>query len=118
VKDRYPAVILIDAYRTPLAESIIRDAEERNGACFVITAENVRCESAVIREFCRARGVHIYTECDAVVYANESYLYVHAEGSELPEIKLPAGKSITPAFKGDATKPMHPLYISELYEIS
>ena len=118
VKDRYPAVILIDAYRTPLAESIIADAEQRSGGCFVITAENVRCEPAVIREFCRARGVHLYTECDAVVYANDSYLYVHAAGNELPEIKLPEGKTITPAFKCDATKPMHPLYISELYEMN
>lgn len=115
VKERYSVVVLIDAYRTPLAESIISDAEKRSVGCFVITAENVHAEPSLLREFCRARGVHIYTDCDAVVYANESYLFVHAAGSELPEIKLPEGKKIIPAFKSETVRIKYNDFSSDLW---
>ena len=118
VKERYSAVILIDPYRTPLTDAIVSDAEKRSIGCFVIKPENAAVTPAELRQFCRDCGVHLYTETDAVVYANESYLFVHAAGNELPNIILPKGKALTAAFRSEATKPMHPNFVSELYELN
>jgi hypothetical protein len=116
VKDRYRAVILIDTYRTPLADHIISDCEKREVGCFIVNAENVKSDPSVVREFCRENGVFIYTDEDAVVYANESYLFVHSCTEAMPAIKAPAGKSIVPIFKGEATNLKHPRFASMLYE--
>ncbi|MBQ8407521.1 MAG: hypothetical protein IJY39_01515 [Clostridia bacterium] len=117
VKERYSAVILIDPYRTPLAQSIVTDTEKRGVGLFVITPQNAAVTPEVLRRFCRENGVHIYTDRDAVVYANESYLFVHAEGDEMPEITLPDGSSATPLFTSEATSIKHPSCVSMLWEI-
>jgi len=114
VKDRYKAVVLLDPYRTQLADQIIADAKEK---CFVIDMSNYDITPAALRAFCREREVHLYTEKDAVVFANESYLFVHSCTDEMPEIFLPEGKTCQPRFKCDATRIKHPSFASELYEI-
>ena len=117
VKDRYKAVILIDTYRTPLADHIISDCEERGVGCFIIDGSNARVEPSLIRNFCREQGVFVYTDENAVVYANESYIFVHSCTEDMPKINLPDGKRLLPCFKCDATNLKHPSYASMLYEI-
>jgi hypothetical protein len=117
VKVRYKAIIVIDAYRTPLVDGIIADAEQRGVGCHIISAANVHDDPSTIREFCRNCGVHIYTDCDAVVYANESYLFVHSCDDKMPAIAVPEGKKLHSLFESNATKPMHPKFVSALYEI-
>lgn len=116
VKNRYKAIIIIDAYRTPLVDGIIADAERRGVGRYIITAANVHDDPVILREFCRNCGVHIYTDCDAVVYANESYLFVHSCDENMPSISVPDGKKLRSLFESEATKPMHPKFVSALYE--
>lgn len=116
VKNHYRCVILIDPYRTELASGIMADCEKRNVGIFTVDHENAAVTSAKLRDFCRENGVHIYIDNDAVVYANESYLFVHAAGNEMPEIKLPEGRKTRPLFVGGATGTTHPLFVSQLYE--
>lgn len=117
VKGSYRAVVLIDAYRTPLADSILRDTSARGVGCFVIDAGNVRENTDALRDYCKKRGVHLYTDRDAVVYANESYLFVHSCDEKMPEINLPVGKTLRPVFESAATNLKHPRFVSALYEI-
>lgn len=117
VKSRYKVVILVDTYRTPLADHIVSDCAERGVGCFIIGASNARVEPSIIRDFCRERGVFIYTDEDAVVYANESYLFVHSCTESMPHINVPDGKKIVSIFKNKATNLKHPNFVSELFEI-
>ena len=111
VKDKYKAIILLDTLRTAAADDIIADAKEK---CLVIDGNNHGVTSEYLRDFCKKQGVHVYTETDAVIYANESYFFVHSCNNELPEIKLPKGNSIEPVCMG--TNKKHPYFLSELYE--
>ena len=118
VKDKYKAVILIEPYPTALLDSIMADAEQRGIGCYKVNMDNLSITTTeVFRDFCRRNGVHLYVESDAVVFANESYIFVHCEGQKLPEINMPDGKSFKSLFNSEATKPMHERFISGLYEI-
>ena len=117
VKDRYRAVILIDTYRTAAADYIVCDCEKRGECCFVINESNAGVSSESLRDFCRRCGVHLYTDENAVVYANESYLFVHSCTESIPEINLPDGKKALQCFKCEATNLKHPSFASMLYEI-
>ena len=115
VKDRYRAIIVIDTYRTALIDAIIADAAESGVAMLVIDQKKRDITPEELREFCRESGVHLYTDAPAVVYANESYLFVHAKGKKLPAISIPDGKTLLPLFGDKWGK--HPEFVSELYEM-
>ena len=118
VKDKYKAIILIEIYPTELLDGIERDARSRGVGCYKVNMDNLAASTTeVFRKMCRDSGVHLYVESDAVVFANESYLFVHCEGTKLPEIKLPCKKVVKSLFESDATKPMHTRYISGLFEL-
>ena len=61
--------------------------------------------------------MHLYVESDAVVFANESYLFVHCEGQSLPKISLKDGRKMISLFESDATRPRHAEVISGFYEL-
>ena len=42
-----------------------------------ITENNFEITSAELRDFCKSAGVHIYSERDAVIYANKSFVFIH-----------------------------------------
>lgn len=117
VKERYSAYIVIDPYRTALVDSIIADAEKRGVPCLVIPPEKAEISPEELRLFCRESGVHLYTDTPAVVYANESYIFVHIKGENLPKITMKSEKKLVPLFEGKATGIKHPDFVSELYEI-
>lgn len=117
VKERYSAVIIIDPCRTALVDGIIDDAYARGVACLVISSENAGITPEELRKFCRESGVHLYTDIPAVVYANESYLFVHSKGAILPNVELPIQKILCPLFEGGVSGIKHPEVVSELYEI-
>jgi hypothetical protein len=116
VKDRYSAIIVLDPYRTSVVDSMISDAESRKIGCLVITRENADMSTRDLRNFCKENSVYLYTEEDAVVYANESYIFVHSCCENLPEISIPKGKKLRSLFESEATRSMHPKYVSALYE--
>ncbi len=114
VKERYKAIVIVDTYRTPLIDFIIADAEKSGKAILVIDQERRAISPEELREFLRVNGVHLYADIPAVVYANESYLFVHAKGEKLPEISLPDGKALLPLFADKWGR--HGDFVSELYE--
>jgi hypothetical protein len=117
VKERYKAVILLEPHSTELLDAIFADAKSRGVGCYKVGMDNLAVSTTeVFRKLCRESGVHIYVESDAVVFANESYLYVHCEGQELPEIRMHDHRGLKSLFESEATKPMHTKYISALYE--
>ena len=118
VKEKYKAVILIEPHQTDLLDAVKADAEQRGVGCRKVNLGNLSATTTeTFRELCRDNGVHLYVESDAVVFANESYIFVHSEGQKLPEINMPDGKRLRPLFNSDSTKPMHPRFISALFEI-
>ena len=118
VKEKYKAIILIEPHKTDLLNAVMADAEQRGVGCYKVNMENLSATTTeTFRNLCRNNGVHLYTESDAVVFANESYVFVHCEGQTLPEINMPDGKKLKSLFTSDSTKPMHPRFISDLYEV-
>ena len=117
VKERYKAYVVIDPYRTDLIDSIIADADARGVPCLVISPERMGIDALELREFCRMANVYLYTDSPAVVYANESYIFIHARGNALPEITPKNGEKLNPLFKGRIDGVKHPDFVSELFEI-
>jgi hypothetical protein len=72
IGDNYKAVIVLAKKVNDEVKALV---STRN--CFVITEENCETEVDVLRRFCKNAGVHLYSETDAVVYANANYLFVH-----------------------------------------
>ncbi len=73
VRDKYKAIIFLAPARTPLldkAEAMTEGYLEINGDNYGITTDE-------IRDFLKKQGVEPYFEKDAVVYENESYLFLH-----------------------------------------
>ncbi len=101
VKDKYKAIIIIDPYRTDAVNKIIADAEARGVGCFIIDRSNCKVEASTLREFCRENGVFLYSDKNAVVYANESYLFVHSHTEGALGLNIPDGKTAVPLFEAD-----------------
>ncbi len=103
VKDKYKAIIILDPYRTDAVDKIIADAESRDIGCFVINNENHDVDPETLRSFCRDNGVFLYSDKDAVVYANESYLFVHSCTEGALDLNIPEGKVAIPSFEAEST---------------
>lgn len=116
VKDRYRAIIILDPCRTDLVDSIIDDAKNHCVGCYVVTQQNSAVSTSNMRDFCRENSVHLYTEEDAVVYVNESYIFLHSHGEDLPTVNVPNGKKLRSLFESNATRYKHPKFVSALYE--
>jgi len=91
IRGRYKALILLAPRMTPILKRIA----EENPACLIITVENCAITSAELREYCRSRGVHIYSNRDAVVYVNNRYLFLHTASVGKAELSLPEGWKLT-----------------------
>lgn len=87
VKDSYKAYIFLCPDITERVELAIADAGER---AIVLSEEESDITAGELRELCRQRGVHIWSDSDAVVYVCQSYVFVHSiDGA--PSLKLPEG---------------------------
>ena len=117
VKERYKAIILIEACATSDSVAIRSDALRRGVGCFIIGEQNYNERPAVIREFCRKCGVHIYSDKDAVIYANESYLFLHTITDGTPDIKLPVSKRLSPLLDSNDVNAYLPACYGRLFEI-
>ena len=118
VKGRYSAYIVIDPFRTETVDLIIAKSAEMSVPCLVIAPEMGGITPEELRDFCRRSGVHLYTDTPAVVYANESFIFVHARGSELPNVTPRDGKkALVPLFGDKKMKIKHESFVSELFEL-
>ncbi len=72
IDDRYKAVVVLAPVMTDELEEVVKSKN-----CFVITPENCDVSTEELRLFCSRSGVKLFTDVDAVVYANADYLFVH-----------------------------------------
>ena len=117
VRDRFRAVVLLEPYRTPLSAAIAADAKARGTGCLTVGPDNCGISPEELRSFCRACGVHLYSEKDAVVFVNESYLFLHTCTAGTPGLKLPGGKKLIPLLGGEQADAPLPEKHGVLFEI-
>lgn len=115
VKDRYRAFIVLAPIMTSDIEKVLKD----NPNCLVITTENKDISTSELRDYLRSRGVHIYSERDAVIYANHSYLFLHTASHGRADIKMPQGKMLKQIYGDpiDTEKTVLPGKVSFLFEV-
>ena len=90
VKDKYKAYIMLVPSETCDSLKIRNYAKNSGKGLFEITPKNSDVTVEKLREFCKEAGVFIYSDKNAVIYANESYVFIHtgeegAQSLELPE---------------------------------
>lgn len=117
IRQSYKAFILLVPRMSPLIKKIV----EENADCYVITPQNASVTSNELREFCRSRGVHIYSQKDAVIFVNKSYLFLHTCTVGKAELFLPPGMRLIHRY-GDVIDientelPRHTGYLFEIRE--
>lgn len=81
VADRYALCVFLVPHET---ERMTAAIHARPSGKMVITDENWEKEPSEWRELFRAAGVPLRTKSDAIVYENESYLFIGCEGDVQP----------------------------------
>ena len=101
VKDKYKAYISLIPSETEGSKAIRDYAVKMGKGLMEITPENVDISTECLREFCKSNGIFIYSERDAVIFANESYVFMHTgeDGKQL--LRLPEDVTITDVFSGE-----------------
>lgn len=98
VKEKYKACVLLEPHPTILSEHIKADTAERQVGCFVVDKVSYTVTPDTLRQFCRENGVHLYCNKDAVIYVNDSYLFIHTCSEGRLEINMPEGKTLSPLY--------------------
>ena len=83
VIDRYKAIISLVPIETELSIRVKELAEQSNCAIIEITNDNYGITPSELRAFLQSVGIWVYCERDAVIYANDHFLFLHtAEDGE------------------------------------
>ena len=77
VIDRYKAIISLVPIETKLSNCIKDLAAQSNCAIIEITNDNYDITPSQLRSFLQSAGVWVYCEHDAVIYANNHFLFLH-----------------------------------------
>lgn len=98
VQSSYKAIILLVPYPTVLSDTIEKFCRQNGKAILKITIENCGIGDKELRQFYKNAGVHIYCDKQAVIYANESYLFFHSAEDGKFSIELPKNKELYEIF--------------------
>jgi len=71
-----------------------------NGARSVYLGSAI-LNTSVLRALCKLQGVHLYLEEDSIIYANQSYIGIHAVKDGTVALKLKRGKRLREVFDGE-----------------
>lgn len=83
VIDRYKAIISLVPIETELSKRVKKLSEQSGCAMIEITNDNYGITPGELRDFLQSAGVWVYCERDAVIYANDRFLFLHtAEDGE------------------------------------
>ena len=74
---RYKAVISLVPIETELSKRVKKLAEQNNLAYLEITTDNYDISPSELRTFLRRAGASLYCDRDAVIYANDRFLFLH-----------------------------------------
>lgn len=117
VKHKYKAIIVLDTYRTDLVSHIIHECEASGIGCYVIGLDNRDVTTDILRGFCKNCGVHLYSQKDAVIYANQTYLFVHTCTEGPLEIALPDSRKLVPVMDAESAFDHFPAKHGCLFEL-
>ena len=96
IKDQYKAVVLLKPADTELSARI----ETSGISVLTVTPENCAMTPEQVRAFCRAAGVQVYSDRDAVVYANRNYIFLHTVEAGEQKLNLPENTVLRECFTG------------------
>ena len=115
VKEKYKAFISLVPTETEGSKNIRAYAKEHSIPLFEITIENANVTSAELREFCKASGIFIYSQRDAVIYANESYVFIHTGEDGKQALSTPDNSIFTDVFSDEKFNPEFTAKIGESF---
>ena len=104
VSDRYRAAVLIKPTVSALTDEIERCAAQSSLPLLVMGADR-DVSVGELCDFLRRSGVHLYCDAPAVVYANESYLFVHTVSDGELKISMPSGQRLFNMLKNEKDAP-------------
>ena len=105
VKDKYKAFISHVPTETEGSKKISEYASENGVALIEITENNFEITSAELRDFCKSAGVHIYSERDAVIYANKSFVFIHTGEDGEQRLSVPKDAPLYDVFSSKSFEP-------------
>ena len=90
---RYKAIISLVPVETELSDRVKKLAEQNRCSFIEITNENYDIAPSELRAFLQSAGGGVYCERDAVIYANDSFIFLHTaeDGEYTLNVKSPEG---------------------------
>ena len=99
VMDKYDAVISLKAAESP---NNTRVAELAGGKPYLeLTYERRDITAEQLRAFLKEAGVHLWCDGDSVVYANESFVFLHTAEEGAAPLRTPDGRQLRDVFTGE-----------------
>ncbi len=97
----YSAVIALVPARTPYIEKLSDMTRSLKIAYLEITDKNSGISTGELREFLKKGNVHLWCRNDAVIYANESYLFLHTAENAVYELETPEKENLLDVITGE-----------------
>ena len=107
VADRYKAIISLVPAETELSRNIEKQTLANGQGYLKITNDNFAITTDELRSFLDASGVFLYCKDDAVIYACDSFIFLHTAHSGEQKIDLPDGMRLREVFTGDEYSPFN-----------
>lgn len=101
VKDKYKAYISLVSTETDASRRIRDYAKANDKGIMEITPKNFNITPEELRAFCKDNDVFIYSNKNAVIYANESYIFIHTGESGEQNLAIPDECKLTDVFSGE-----------------
>ena len=98
VRDQYDVVVVLAPDVTPDIVTIVAD----HPTALIIDGTNAGMTPSELRAELTARGAAAYTDCDAVIYESEDWLFLHTCTDDMPVLHTPfelrevSGRKLTP----------------------
>ena len=93
-----PDAIVLGVYKdNGLPAFVMKEVD----GCRVIYSGSSALNTRVLRGLCRLQGMTLYTEEDSIIYANESYLGLHAVRDGEVTLYLPEPRALQEVFSGE-----------------
>ena len=96
---KYKAAIVIQPIRTALSDHCISSCREKGIPVRVICSEGISPET--LRKFCRESGAYVYSNKKAVVYSNNSFVFLHTGEDGEFDFSIPGVESYTDLYTGE-----------------
>lgn len=101
VLKNYKAAIFPFALPSQAGKQAMALCEKLGIPYLAATADHCRLTTGEIRAFLEAKGVHLYTATEDVVYAGNGFVGVHAATAGTKQLRLPQPLRIVPVFGPD-----------------